>query len=240
MRIEHVMGDVETGSGSLDLSRAIMLYDRGSLALATIHDVAKFDDGQPPTILPGRCLTRESLVAILGGLSGGPQAHEILPASVISSDALRLAWWVPSARRPIFFNTGDKEFNRDVDGKNVRYPALLFVAKPGVLSVFALAKDERPGEKTKLFRAPFLNLYEAGNMCSGDTRLPGVVQSCDIPAWERSFFETRFTHSNLHGRELTKFKGGHNALWRAMVEAESFPGKALLPIETTLQEAIDQ
>lgn len=234
MNVENLLADAQ----DLSLRRAILLYEGDSRVLATVHAVYQVPDEKQPVIGPGRCLTREALDELVHKLAGTSQRRDIIPEGVLCSDSTRLAWWTPSALRPIFFNTADKEFNKAVDGKNVRYPALVFVAKPGSLSVFAIPEDARPNADTKLYRAPFMNLYDQGNMCAGDTRLPEVVLTKDIPTWERSFFDTRFTHTNIHSGKLTTFEGGHTALWKAMVRAKRFPADALLPLKKTLEEAV--
>jgi PRTRC genetic system protein B len=229
----------------MELSRALLLYTAPAHQMATIHTIW-VDDGVP-TILPGECLTREGLEEILHSLSKAPMQRAILPPEVIC-DTGCLCWWKPATRTPIFFNTKEKKFNQEVSGKMVLHPPLLFLAKPGRLQIFALQDDARPSAETILCRAPYYNLYDEGAMCRGNVRLPEVCQVRDIPIWEKAFFETNFTHSNIGGQKLTNHKDGHDGLWRQMAGTiktwcsgkEVFPGELLIPLKITLQEAVNK
>lgn len=193
------------------VTEALLLYrGDGNAALATRHVV---EDGQ---IGAGRCLTHEDLARLARELAGGSGgARTILPAHVLYADGARLLWWRPASRRPAFFNTGRKEFDGELRGKSALYPALLFMALPQALWIWALADDARPAAGTPLYRAPVLNVYASGHMCAGTAKLP-LELTTDTAPWERAFFETTFTHSNLHGAELTRHPGGHDALWRRL------------------------
>jgi PRTRC genetic system protein B len=149
-----------------------------------------------------------------------------------------MVWWLPSRRREIHFNSADTTFNQEVSGKQVCHPPLVMMAEANRLTIFALHQSVRPHAKTLLYRAPYFNLYEAGNMCAGSVRLPSVVSAKDIPRWEAAFFGTNFTHSNLHGQKLTTHKGGHNGLWRDMLTAEKFPVKLLCEVKLMTLERL--
>lgn len=221
----------------LNLKRAILLYEGHTTALATVHEVAGAPDSGAPILLPGRCLTRETLDAMVLSMGGIQRKREILAPKIVCFEAGKLAWWRPSERRPIFFRTSDKAFNTELNGNEVLHPPLLFLADPGRLSVFALAESVRPVASTVLFVAPYFNLYAGGMMCAGNTRLPDTVSPSDIAVWERAFFETNFTHANA--QKVTAFKGGHDALWHALLTATQFDPDWLLPMGSTLQEVIN-
>lgn len=229
----------------MQLSRAILLYEAQGVAIATLHSIL-VNEGVP-TLLPGQCLTREHLMELMGRLSNAPVAKQLLSENVLC-DTGCLCWWKPACRAPIFFSTKEKKFNQEVSGKEVLHPPLLFLAKPGRLQIFALKENERPTAETVLCRAPYYNLYDEGAMCRGNVRLPEVCQVRDIPIWEKAFFETNFTHSNIGGQKLTTHPGGHDGLWREMAAPvktwcsgkEVFPGEMLIPLKLTLQEAVNK
>jgi PRTRC genetic system protein B len=224
----------------------LVVYDGGSgRQAATVHDVIRENGGEPITG-PGRPLGREALNDLVKGLAGKTAAaRRIVPAHVLVTDADCLVWWRPSVRRPIFFNTSDKEFNEAVNAQPVLHPALLFVAREN-LSVWALAENRRPEATTPVLRAPYCNLYEGGNMCSGAVRLPGSCAISTIEAWESAFYDTTFTHSNLHGSPLTSHPGGDRGLWRDMLGVqplgedgvERFPIEHLVAIGKTVEGVV--
>lgn len=230
----------------LALEKAILIYADSRAAIATVHDV-RFK-GDRPILLPGMTLTREMLDTLTQKLSGMPETRIVLSDRIVCADSRGMAWWVPARRRPIFFNTSDKAFNKAVNGKEVLHPPLLFLAAPNRLSVFALAENKRPAGDTVLCRAPYFNLYDRGTMCAGNARLPDVVLPSETEIWERAFFETFFTHSNMHGEKLTRHKGGHDGLWRELVKPvrthccgqEVFPREYLLPLDLTLEQAVNR
>ena len=218
--------------------RAIVLYQSTTSSLATIHDVDT-DPAGKLMICAGELLTREALDSLVIQLNDASAMRSVLPANVLAFEGGRMVWWYPASYQPILFNSADNEFNTEVSGKSVHHPALVFMAEPKRLSAMALAINERPGPSTPLFRAPYFNVYAKGNMCSGSVLLPSILSPAEIPVWEEAFFRTNFTHSNVHGEPLTTYKGGHNALWRAMVTARSFPIKSLVPMQITLERFIN-
>lgn len=241
----HVVA--KTGNEQLlKISRTLVVYenDAADTALVTIHDVLGRGPGQDsaisaPAIGPGRLLDRATLNDLLRSVSGLPQKREILPANVLFHDAGRMVWHIPASRRPIWFsdkyaglNKTIKAFGPEMNGQEVLHPALLFVAEPGRLSVFALAGSDRPVASTPVFRAPYFNLYSSGLMCRGNVRLPDMLSIADMPLWEKGFFDTQFTHSNYGSLAVTLWRGGHDALWRAMRHRQNgrgFPARALAP-----------
>ncbi len=220
-------------------SRAIVLYESrsGGQAFATINHVSLV--GDRPVIGPGRCLTREAVQDTLSKLLKRSQHREILPGNVLWFGDSRLCWHVPSQRRPIFFKTSDPQFNKEMNGVEVLHPPLVFIARPGQLSIWAVASDARPEGSTTLCQAPYFNVYDDGLMCRGNATLPDVPAIEQIGRFERAFFETNFTHTNT--ARLVAIEGGHNAYWRwqAAPEAKLQP-EALLPLKLTLQEALNR
>lgn len=235
-----------TGQQTLKLAKAILLYESSETTMATLHKVKHWGgyDDEGAVIGPGRVLTREALSALLARMSGR-QERWILPEHTLVADGLLLAWYSPERTLPIFFNSSDKKFNDAVNGRCVIYPPMLFVAQASGVRVFALGARERPAADSPLFRAPFFNLYGGnmeGLMCRGNVALPASLAPDSIPAWERTFFETQFTHSNMHGEKLTLHPNGHNGLWRDMVESgeqKAFPLEHLVRLRLTVKEVVN-
>ena len=76
-------------------------------------------------------------------------------------------------------------------------------------------------------------------MCSGNVKMPEHALPGEMALWEKSFFETNFTHTNAG--TITRHPQGHNGLWSDMSHAaEMFPSHYLVPTKRTLQEVIDR
>ena len=84
----------------------------------------------------------------------------------------------------------------------------------GELKIRALTENKRPDASTKLAVAPFWNLSDDGRVCTGTMRRPDSASVASIPAWERGFYESAFTHANV-GR-LTRHEGGFEGLWSGL------------------------
>lgn len=227
-------------SEHMNLTRAILLYEQryGNRGFATLHQVCQ--QGASPVIGAGQCLTRDALEDILTKLLNRPAAREILPANVLWSGDSRLCWYVPAARRPIFFKTRNEKFNKEMNGREVMHPNLVFIGRPGRLSVWALNAGQRPTGDTKLYQAPYFNIYDTGQMCNGNAKLPDVPTIDALARYERAFFETNFTHTNV--QKLVRQEGGHDAFWRLQAGKHALAPDPvrLLPLKLTLQEALNQ
>jgi PRTRC genetic system protein B len=93
------------------------------------------------------------------------------------------------------------------------------------LSVWALASDERPTEKTLVYHAPFFNVTN-GNVCMGNVKVPEGVNVEDAGKWEKLFFRSVFTDEGdvrLSGIEPAN-------LWNALTggKHKEFPAKHLV------------
>lgn len=97
-----------------------------------------------------------------------------------------LAWIVPASVRE--FHLGDKS------GK-LHYPHLLFVKQLKTVRVYALTTD-RVNNQTKLYKAPFPNVFTNDKICWGTVDEKRFIQGNprkEIEAVERAFFGSRFT-----------------------------------------------
>ena len=249
------------GNSHMNLTKAILIYEEaisyhpdavlsireleregvetrvGGDIFVSLHEVEEDAKGRA-LIGVGQPLQRGRLEELLRQLAGTDRkARQLLPNNLLYHDATMLLWHAPGRKQTIYFSTADKPFNADVSGRTVAHPPLLFKATPTMLSVWALTDDARPTLETQLMVAPYCNLYEKGAMCRGDVKLPPSIAPSTIPAWEAMFYDSRFTHSNLRG-QMTTHEGGHNALWRQMVDAEQFDVKYLLPAKATVGDLL--
>ncbi len=232
------VADRITTNDNLMLSRAILLYEdeNQKRCAATINPV-QIAPQRAPQLLPGRLLGAAELVEVLQRLSAAPLARQVLPERLLYFDSAVMLWWLPACQRPLHFNT--KEV-KQVSGKPVCHPPLLFKAEPGALFVFALEQNHRPTDATPLFVAPYFNLYRDGKMCRGNVALPEALSPDveEFACWEKAFFETYFTHSN-DGMRCAHPKG-HNVMWQELASDPKalFRAEWLLPTKLTVRDLL--
>jgi len=107
----------------------------------------------------------------------------------------------------------------------------------GHLWVRALAEGKRPRAETKLCMAPYWNCYDNGAVCTGSMQIPREKSVWAIEDWERSFFQSEFTHAS-GVRKHTRFPGGLLAMWQFLAGKEDFPGRYLVKLPQTLSEFV--
>lgn len=215
---------------------AIVLHRLRDRHVGVYHPIEDRPSGGAPMLGPGQVLTHDAARDFSQRLSGGGNLRQILPASVLVADSDLLVWHLPAMRRPIIFQTHDKQLNADVSGRPVLHPPLLFVARPGRIAVYVLASGDRPGMDTPLFRAPYFNLYPTGSMCEGNVPLPPAPTPTEatLAGYEAAFYDSAFVHTNLGHGQLIRWQGGHAGFWRDMLKPEyigcRFPTSALVPL----------
>jgi PRTRC genetic system protein B len=174
----------------------------------------------------------ESLVRSLGG---GVQA-EVLPATILAKADRLIVWWTPAERRQMFYENSEGKA-AELNGRIFPQPPLVWRVSNGELNIRALSENKRPEGSTKLAVAPFWNLSDDGRVCTGTMRRPDTVSVSAIPAWERGFYESAFTHANV-GR-LTRHKGGFEGLWTRLAgKRQRFPLETLIVLPQTLAQFV--
>ncbi len=120
----------------------------------------------------------------------------ILPTNILHinpSEKGTVLWYTKTQQRQIYFVD-----SLGISNGKAQVPPMLWFANKSSLTVFALANDRRPTEKTPLHYAPFFNIYEKGNVCMGtvsiDIKNSASVEEF-IQAWEHYFFNSYFSHS---------------------------------------------
>jgi len=246
-----------SGSATFELTTALLVYTKNTPqpdghtydwqsqanpppveTAVTIHPVTGGATG--PVIGPGRPITLAGVDA-LARATGRHLPAAWLPPTVLSIAFGSLVWWCPASRRRIWFKPNSSEkVLLALNGKFVHHPPLLFVAGPRRLAVHALAANERPGPTTRVCRAPYWNLSEAGTMCIGSANLPTQLSASLLPVFEAAFFQSAFTHSNQN--RVSAHPGGHARMWRALAKATapaaSYWERVLLPTAHTVQQLI--
>lgn len=229
----------------MHLQASVMLYgSNNETSFATAHSVAFGSDGSP-ILLEGHPLTMEILNGIVSAVSKGAESKRTfngyLPENVLAVGISAIIWWLPSSDRTVSFACNDKLIGK-ASGKTP-HPSLVFgVSSNGDWSVFAIKGNSRPTPETKLWQAPYFNVWESGKICTGSTRVPSGATTEQIEGWNKAFFASNFSHPNVHApQKLVKHKGGPYRFWRNMLDGafKRFPQRVLVQTEYTLNDFIN-
>ncbi|MBU8882200.1 PRTRC system protein B [Kaistella sp. DKR-2] len=160
----------------------------------------------------------------------------ILPTNILHinpSEKGTVLWYTKTQQRQIYFVD-----SLGISNGKAEVPPMLWFANKSSLTVFALANDRRPTEKTPLHYAPFFNIYEKGNVCMGtvsiDIKNSASVEEF-IQAWEHYFFNSYFSHSlyeNLTKKNIV-------TLWKDLINTDKpFPKEVLKKNNKTLKNLL--
>lgn len=132
-------------------------------------------------------------------------------------------WYTKTQRRQLYFVNG-----LEIPNGMAYVPPMIWYANKNTLSVFALASDRRPTEKTPLYLAPFFNIYEDGKVCMGSVNI-SIKNSASVEefvsAWEDYFFNSYFSH--LLGNK-NPINGNCVTLWKDLIQTgKPFPKDVL-------------
>lgn len=229
----------EEGPAEMHLRRAILVYGgKGGGQFATVHDIATAPGGGA-TILPGRPMTAFAVQRLARKLTKRREGG-FIPEKLIFQDADTIAWWVPPSRRRVWFRCPEGQLIAGERSEVVSHPGLVFsVATARKWFVWAIKGTARPTDSTKLFRAPYFNVWESGQVCVGNVDLPERASAEKLDEWTNAFFESWFTHPNVHA-ELVRYRGGAYRFWRDMLDGKhaEFPERTLVDLGRTLGEAL--
>ena len=219
------------------LKQAVLLYQEGSRAFATLHEVKSRSD-EAPYLCAGQSVTTGFLQTLAKGL-GASTAAEVLPERVLARTPELIVWWSRAQPRLMFFGAGNAEATK-LNGKMYPHPALIFMIHGRELFVRALAEDCRPTADTRLKNAPYWNTDAHGRVCLGSMRVPEEVSVGSLSGWESAYFASEFTHPSGAVR-LTTHPGGFLGLWSSLAgRKQNFPVKFLADGKQTLQEFVER
>lgn len=86
-------------------------------------------------------------------------------------------------------------------------PATVYVAERSQLNVYALSSSARPKENTKIWKAPYFNTNDHGNVCLGSAKVQKPKDKTYqniMNYWESIFWLSEFTHENGQGKVKSK------------------------------------
>jgi len=217
-----------------ELHEALLIYRDRQSSFITRHDVQAKKSG-PPTLGPAQPLTLAFIESLMRSLGGAVQA-EVLSENILAKGDRLIVWWTPEQRRQMFYQSAEGKM-ADLNGAVFPQPPLVWKVANGELSIRAFVKNKRPEATTTLAVAPFWNLSDDGRVCTGTMRRPESATPAAIPAWERGFYESAFTHANV-GR-LTRHEGGFEGLWESLKgKRRRFPSESLIQLPQTLEQFV--
>lgn len=227
------------------LAKAILIYESQhrfyssiNVEFATLHDVRNTGTKDKPNvqIMPGTPVSQESIISMMGSLGKKFVLNaELLPENVLSFSPIHLVWWSSATNRRVFFD------NKEIGKRSavVPHPPLLNIVVGRSWYVFAMKENKRPTKETKLYHAPYFNVYDDGKICVGTAAIPDHLTSTMIPQWEAAFFDSAFTHTNGQIRKASHPRGEY-ALWKELLDGayKEFPLQYLVETDATLDGAI--
>ncbi|MFZ3286223.1 MAG: PRTRC system protein B [Telluria sp.] len=236
--MKHPVTVISQGDRTLRLVSALLMYDSAQGDVyATTHEI-QIDASQPErrVIGPGAALTKQSLSKFAAAVGVATAYAGHVPANLLYTSPNLLAWWVPAAIRNTWFKAEDAEIG--TASGPAAHPALVFVATPADWFVFALRESKRPTPRTPLCHAPHFNVWDGGQICTGNVSLPGALSAEALAQYEAAFFRSHFTHPNREG--AVKYQGGMKALWRDQLAGPDQDAMtlALKPAKENLEAAI--
>jgi PRTRC genetic system protein B len=209
------------GPSQFELRGAILVYSGGNASTGTFASWHQIDGDATgtPRLGPAVPLTTAFLRELSRGL-GAMTRPDVLPENVLVRTPESLVWWRPAQRSKMFFRRDDEL--GAVSGRTFPQPPLLFRVTQRELWIRALADNVRPTASTALMVAPYYNVNAEGAVCQGTMRSPADSSVAAMEEWERSFFESEFTHIYGSGH-FTRHPGGVAGLWSSLADKRMFP-----------------
>jgi PRTRC genetic system protein B len=129
-------------------------------------------------------------------------------------------WYRPAETRKLNFSGHLK-----IKGEStVQIPATLYLVFNDNLYLFALSDSKRPSGKSKLFNAPFFNIYADGRVCLG-TAPVGKIRAKTFEG-EAARFERAFYMAEQNGGTQNPCKTPLERLWNGLIKNKGpFPTK---------------
>lgn len=160
----------------------------------------------------------------------------IIGNHILHLDAIKgkAVWFTKATQRELYFTE-----KLGIPKGMAHVPPMLWVANRNNLAVYALANNRRPAERTKLYNAPFFNVYEDGNVCMGTVNIQ-IKRTASLEeftrSWEDYFFNSYFSHL-LQG--YNPIKGNCVSLWENLIATgEAFPHDILMKSKITLENLL--
>ena len=143
-------------------------------------------------------------------------------------------WYTPPQEVPLFFAPA-----LGIRSGRGKVPAMIWKADRNELKVYALKGNRKPCSRTKLYHAPFFNIYQDGRVCMGTVRIAvneDVRLEDFMVQWENYYWNSYFSHLLSDFNPVTE---NIVQLWQAQVStANPFPTQLLKTTNYTLQHLL--
>src|SRR5574338_250207 len=233
---------------NVTLQKAILLYGSSNgfsgVSYATIHPIDAEKANSAPVIRAGRPADRASLKAVCASLLEASRVRSgVLPDNILSVGISHIVWWQRPGRRTYFFDCRPAAEGGVSIGRRAGTgltPGLVFVAREQSMWTYAVKGDARPDASTQLCHAPMMNTWADGKVCSGSMPLPDSTVAESVAAWEKSFWDSNFSHPN-HPKPVN-YKGGIHQFSMDLLDGKfrKCPQRVLRPIKVlTLGRLVD-
>lgn len=241
---------VSTSDNSVALKSAVLIYghssnhDKDDGSFSTIHKVSISPQGRP-TIMPGRLVTEADISGMLSELKNAQACKSSvrwLDSQMLAMGSDRMIWWTPASKRAMFFKESSMHKGTFTGNGVCPIPSLIWVSLFGKgLYVFALAENVRPELNTKLYQAPFFNVWSNGSVCVGNAVKPRDEAVNDPDAWESMFFGSHFTHPNFTEKDRLVAGKLPVTFWKKMVSkpTKAFPSKRLVALDVCVSDLLN-
>ena len=221
---------------------ALVVYrEESQYAMECGREVIHFEITSGGSFVKPKALSLRHLQDIFNS-PGQTGCLEYLDRRILALNNTAIVWFEPSRETEIFFDApekGRKDLNKLCKGRLVRWPALLFKLSDGRLFCRALNSNRRPTPETRLFVTPLTHIApETGAVClpPGLKFDPAISLIANMRNISENFYNGVFGHAT--GGALTAHPGGHDGLWREILQApqKRFPTQYLKETAQTLQD----
>lgn len=231
--------DVKSEGHGYQLSAAVLIYTNSTArhAFATKHHVEQH--AGRPIIRPGSPFTEQDYKVLVQALAPAEQPRmQWHDPRELARGLGRMIWWSPPQKRSLFFKKSAHNAET-FDGRGVvPCPGLIFMASERDMYVYAFKGTDAPSRETKLYQAPFFNVWSRGKVCVGNADVPKEDRSDDPDAWERMFFGSHFTHPNFTQNDRLTVGVNPAHFWKAQLKKPSakFPEQVLFDLGLTVDD----
>lgn len=157
------------------------------------------EEGQ---ILEGKPLLQETIGKMVDLFfdqrQDGSQVQGYVPECILkyvpTSTGYELIWYHPAEVRMLFFADVLK-----IPSGKAWVPGLIYHVKNDGLNIYAFTGTKRPAAGTKLYRAPFHNISDRGDVCLGSAKVKKPADktfASIMKYWEDLFWLSEFSHLN--------------------------------------------
>ncbi len=203
---------------------AIVAYASNTNGMSSEYYLESHTINESGALLEGKPLLQETIQEMVDVFfderKNMAQIKGIIPDNLLSYEPLpggnsRMVWYRPAEIRVVHFSAQLK-----ISTGKVWVPAMLYVTEKNSLDVWALKSNTRPNAGTKLFKAPFFNVSDRGDVCLGSAQVAKPKDKTYenlMKYWEDLFWLSEFTHlndSNKTKRDLTE-------VWKELVASKT-------------------